>query len=139
MYAQAGLSLCWSYIPHCWKSHVAVQIILNKFQSFAKNHQCLLLLSSPDYFSKISFRKANRVSNSLDLDESVLNWVQTVWKTKVSTSKERENYYYTARNKPLLIIRDNCCLLSHLNTYILDCKQYGSRSYCSKEQSDLNS
>ena len=22
-YAQAGLSLCWSHIPHCWKSYVA--------------------------------------------------------------------------------------------------------------------
>ena len=22
-YAQASLSLCWSHIPHCWKSHVA--------------------------------------------------------------------------------------------------------------------
>ena len=22
-YAQADLKLCWSYIPHCWKSHVA--------------------------------------------------------------------------------------------------------------------
>ena len=21
VYAQAGLSLCWSHIPHCWKSH----------------------------------------------------------------------------------------------------------------------
>ena len=27
--AQADLSLCWSHIPHCWKSHVAAQI-LNK-------------------------------------------------------------------------------------------------------------
>ena len=26
MYAQAGLSLCWSLIPHCWKSHVTAQI-----------------------------------------------------------------------------------------------------------------
>ena len=26
MYAQAGLSLCWSHIPHCWKSHVAAQL-----------------------------------------------------------------------------------------------------------------
>ena len=25
-YAQAGLSLCWSNIPHCWKSYVAAQI-----------------------------------------------------------------------------------------------------------------
>ena len=25
-YAQAGLSLCWPHIPHCWKSHVAAYI-----------------------------------------------------------------------------------------------------------------
>ena len=25
-YAQADLSLCWSHIPHCWKSHVAAHI-----------------------------------------------------------------------------------------------------------------
>ena len=22
VYVQAGLSLCWSQVPHCWKSHV---------------------------------------------------------------------------------------------------------------------
>ena len=27
MYAQAGLSLCWSHIPHCWKSHVTAHMI----------------------------------------------------------------------------------------------------------------
>ena len=25
---QAGLSLCWSHIPHCWKSHVAAHLSL---------------------------------------------------------------------------------------------------------------
>ena len=25
-YAQAGLRLCWSHIPHCWKSHALAQI-----------------------------------------------------------------------------------------------------------------
>ena len=25
-YAQAGLSLCWSHIPHCWKSHATAQL-----------------------------------------------------------------------------------------------------------------
>ena len=25
-YAQAGLSLCWSHISHCWKSHVVAQL-----------------------------------------------------------------------------------------------------------------
>ena len=29
-YAQAGLSLCWSHVPHCWKSHVAAQMNLFK-------------------------------------------------------------------------------------------------------------
>ena len=26
MYAQADLRLCWSHIPHCWKSHVGLKI-----------------------------------------------------------------------------------------------------------------
>ena len=26
VYAQAGLSLCWPHIPHCWKSHVTAQL-----------------------------------------------------------------------------------------------------------------
>ena len=26
-YAQADLRLCWSHIPHCWKSHVAAQVL----------------------------------------------------------------------------------------------------------------
>ena len=26
-YAQANLSLCWSHIPHCWKSHALAQIL----------------------------------------------------------------------------------------------------------------
>ena len=25
-YVQAGLSLCWSHIPHCWKSHVTAHM-----------------------------------------------------------------------------------------------------------------
>ena len=28
VYAQAGLRLCWSHIPHCWKSHVAAHMTL---------------------------------------------------------------------------------------------------------------
>ena len=28
-YAQADLSICWSQIPHCWKSHVAAQIVFH--------------------------------------------------------------------------------------------------------------
>ena len=32
-YAQAGLSLCWSHIPHCWKSHVAAHLYMGKVSS----------------------------------------------------------------------------------------------------------
>ena len=28
MYAQADLRLCWSHIPHCWKSHALAHMIL---------------------------------------------------------------------------------------------------------------
>ena len=28
MYAQADLRLCWSHIPHCWKSPVAAHFVL---------------------------------------------------------------------------------------------------------------
>ena len=30
-YAQAGLSLCWSHIPHCWKSHVSAHIVVLEY------------------------------------------------------------------------------------------------------------
>ena len=30
VYVQAGLSLCWSHIPHCWKSHVTAQLFQSK-------------------------------------------------------------------------------------------------------------
>ena len=33
----AGLSLCWSYIPHCWKSHVMAQMYLLNKSSVYKN------------------------------------------------------------------------------------------------------
>ena len=30
VYAQAGLSLCWSHIPHFWKYHVVARLVLQK-------------------------------------------------------------------------------------------------------------
>ena len=30
-YTQAGLSLCWSHIPHCWKSHAMAHIFQVSF------------------------------------------------------------------------------------------------------------
>ena len=33
-YAKAGVSLCWSHIPHCWKSHVTAQILYLYVQTY---------------------------------------------------------------------------------------------------------
>ena len=33
-YAQAGLSLCWSHIPHCWKSHATAYSIMIRACAF---------------------------------------------------------------------------------------------------------
>ena len=35
-YAQAGLSLCWSHMPHYWKSHIAAHIYIFKVQLLQK-------------------------------------------------------------------------------------------------------
>ena len=35
MYAQADLRLCWSHIPHCWKSHVKVYVFLQLLKCLA--------------------------------------------------------------------------------------------------------
>ena len=40
-YGQAGMSLCWLHIPHCWKSHVAAHIIYSRFSKIVKT-SCML-------------------------------------------------------------------------------------------------
>ena len=45
---QAGLSLCWSHIPNCWKSHVMTQLFCvclqqRLWQISAFSHNCLRL------------------------------------------------------------------------------------------------
>ena len=41
-YEQAGLSLCWSHNPHCWKSHVAVHFIMCRLPTLKPGEQCQL-------------------------------------------------------------------------------------------------
>ena len=48
-YAQAGLSLCWSHLPHSWKSHVAAQV----FKAFGK------VIEHIDNISQIKIDKAD--------------------------------------------------------------------------------
>ena len=36
MYAQADLRLCWPHIPHCWKSHVAAQMVLWRDKKYVR-------------------------------------------------------------------------------------------------------
>ena len=64
-YAQADLRLCWSHIPHCWKSHALAQII----QSLHAGKSCMLFLLSAD----LSFSKSTILKNSFRNTISVLN------------------------------------------------------------------
>ena len=41
-YAQADLRLCWSHIPHCWKSHVAAQLWWEAFLTEWKLYHLVL-------------------------------------------------------------------------------------------------
>ena len=45
-YAQAGLRLCWSHIPHCWKSHALAHYWLFCEQSFIKTIRGLLIIQA---------------------------------------------------------------------------------------------
>ena len=51
-HAQAGLSLCLSPIPHCWKSHVAAQIIFVKH--YNPNHMYIRYLFHV-YLNRLEF------------------------------------------------------------------------------------
>ena len=44
MYVQAGLSLCWSHIPHCWKSHVKAHMCINIYIGLQKLQKYIFLL-----------------------------------------------------------------------------------------------
>ena len=53
MYVQADLRLCWSHIPHCWKSHVAAQILMYfspwSFSCLCKQCRSWLMLHSATF------------------------------------------------------------------------------------------
>ena len=60
-YAQAGLSLCWSHIPHCWKSHVEAHLYFGcniwfstKLYMFDNTLVCLdVLHQNQQFFSHV--------------------------------------------------------------------------------------
>ena len=50
LYAQADLRLCWSHIPHCWKSNVDA-------------HMCIALESAASLFIKSTEDSYNNVDS----------------------------------------------------------------------------
>ena len=44
-YAQADLRLCWSHIPHCWKSHALAQNLSKALESFFQHFSRQILFS----------------------------------------------------------------------------------------------
>ena len=65
-YAQAGLSLCWSHIPNCWKSHALAQILSLRRNSNIRS------LSITDAFIKLA-------------DNRVLEWLVS-WFRRTSSN-----------------------------------------------------
>ena len=47
VYVQAGLSLCWPHIPHCWKSHVAAQMSISCVLEASVSCSIISLLNFP--------------------------------------------------------------------------------------------
>ena len=61
-YAQAGLSLCWSHIPHCWKSHVTAQI---SFLIFNGNLSLNLSVNCQSNFHSWGYERLQKSKDSL--------------------------------------------------------------------------
>ena len=62
-YAQAGLSLCWSHIPHCWKSHATAQMMSVPKHSWNAQADLDLCLSHIPHCWKFHVDYKNKVSN----------------------------------------------------------------------------
>ena len=79
-YAQADLRLCWSHIQHCWKSHVAAQILL-----------IILKIPSiyPDIEQKVQAVQVQMVSTW----RNQLCWVSNKWLKKKSFKLRLHNWW----------------------------------------------
>ena len=58
-YAQAGLSLCWSHIAHCWKSHATAHMVSMLLYGDVFRMHCINLLSSPSLIFESQMIKSN--------------------------------------------------------------------------------
>ena len=62
-YAQVGLSLCWSHIPHCWKSHVTTQLQSHAIRARLTDPPCVIFYEFPQLHVSIltlAFRSVYR-------------------------------------------------------------------------------
>ena len=62
-YAHADLRLCWSHIPHCWKSHVAAQLYFRQYYVFLLDvpvhRSSVKSVNENECFAKICYRNIN--------------------------------------------------------------------------------
>ena len=88
-YAQADLSLCWSHIPHCWKSHALAHIINKAYQYKALVKWKLSMTNfcfAKHYFPFPPFKYTEQISNWSSLLIGHPNWLlnlifaKQVWK-----------------------------------------------------------
>ena len=58
---QTGLSICWSHIPYCWKSHVTPYLYLIQFQQMYKELNMTIVKRRATHNDKLLFGYTNRV------------------------------------------------------------------------------
>ena len=82
-YAQADLRLCWSHIPHCWKSHVATQIkiiacVLRRFKCFVRSFIVRLYLRIEGQLYWLNEQNVTVYFRQIKIKSSILSSMFTV-------------------------------------------------------------
>ena len=70
MYAQAGLSLSWSHIALCWKSHVTAQILIKSYDNMGSLVLCLPF-SQPELLGNLGLENKTHKKYILALRENL--------------------------------------------------------------------
>ena len=73
MYVQADLWLCWSHIPHCWKSHVAAHMYIGACEKIAS--LCRLSTQKREFYvAKMAVDCWNIEDNVAEILRRYLSW-----------------------------------------------------------------
>ena len=76
-YAQADLRLCWSHIPHCWKSYAGAHVLLNLLNNLRKRDKLW-------HFLSILSLLCNKFNNFCNIGAQILDSAKITLKSHFS-------------------------------------------------------